>query len=173
MTERRCGNCFWWGLMSLDDPSIRDAPGGPFPMEKPAKRCRRFPPTATWGATEDAQAFRIALSVRTFHDDFCGEWTPHPATPAEQSTKGTLDECAVRWCAAGEGVTMTERERLDAIVDVLAPILDAVRINDGDTLSCLTPDSHEIWTVTGSWGTSAKITLGDLRRLRAVVEGRG
>jgi len=47
---------------------------GPFPDEKPAKPCKRFPPTALWGASAELQSLGVGQHINTRHDDFCGEW---------------------------------------------------------------------------------------------------
>lgn len=59
--------------------------------------------------------------------------------------------------------------KLSALLESLRPILDAVEINDGDTLSSLSQDREVIWTATGCWGGGAQITLGDLRRIAAAA----
>jgi hypothetical protein len=51
----------------------------------------------------------------------------------------------------------------DELLRALRPIIEAVDINDGDTLSGVRPDSFVVWTASGSWGGSQTITLGDLR----------
>lgn len=70
--NRACATCYWWGLYSTGEHG--SAGTGPFPDEKPAKYCKRFPPTNQWGATNQAQAHGVGKSVLTFHNDFCGEW---------------------------------------------------------------------------------------------------
>lgn len=73
MPMDRCATCFWWGLGGSGAHHL-DIPQGPFPTDKPAQPCKRFPPTGLWGATPDAQAHHIGRSLNMFHDDFCGEW---------------------------------------------------------------------------------------------------
>lgn len=74
MTERRCRTCYWWGLYAGGQHSPINL--GPWPDSKPARECKRFPPSGLWGANEEAQAFEIGKSLKTFGDDFCGEWKP-------------------------------------------------------------------------------------------------
>lgn len=50
---------------------------GPWPKEKPARACKRFPPVGLWGATENTQLHGVGKSLLTFHDDYCGEWQAH------------------------------------------------------------------------------------------------
>lgn len=51
----------------------------------------------------------------------------------------------------------------------MANIAKAVAINDLDTLASLTPDSFVVWTAQASWGEGQDVTLGDLRRIAALV----
>lgn len=85
MTDRRCETCYWWGLYKGGQHSPISL--GPFGDEKPAKECKRFPPTNLWGANAEAQAFGIGKSFNTFADDFCGEWKPHADEQAAGETK--------------------------------------------------------------------------------------
>lgn len=74
MPMDRCETCYWWGIAG-SGRYHHDLPRGPFPDEKPAQPCKRFPPTGLWGATEESQQrHRVGSSLNTFHDDFCGEW---------------------------------------------------------------------------------------------------
>lgn len=56
-------------------------------------------------------------------------------------------------------------EKTIELLKLLKPIINAVDVNDGDTLSSLTPDYAVIWQATGSWSSPVNITLGDLRKI--------
>jgi len=50
-------------------------------------------------------------------------------------------------------------------IDLIKPILEAVQVNDSDTLSSLSEDTKVLWTACGSWSGPASIILGDLRKI--------
>ncbi|WP_264045611.1 hypothetical protein [Methylobacterium flocculans] len=50
----------------------------------------------------------------------------------------------------------------------LEAIAKAIKINDTDTLSRISPDRLVIWTASGSWTGSASVTLGHLRAIAAL-----
>lgn len=57
----------------------------------------------------------------------------------------------------------------DALMQSLRPLLTVMEINDTDTLSAKRHDEKVIWTASGSWTGTAKLTLGDLRRICAAA----
>jgi len=61
----RCKTCRFW------DSAINI---GPWPDRKPARACKRFPPSILWGATDHAKEYCVGKSLLTFHDDWCGEY---------------------------------------------------------------------------------------------------
>lgn len=61
--------------------------------------------------------------------------------------------------------TMNNEALEPAARDALLKLARAVEINDGDTLSRLSPDSKVIWSASGSWTGCVQITLGDLRAI--------
>ena len=71
-----CGACVFWRQLVPGDIEQRATVWGPWPEEKPAGECKRFPPTQLWGATASAQSYGIGSSIKTFHDDWCGEHKP-------------------------------------------------------------------------------------------------
>lgn len=54
---------------------------------------------------------------------------------------------------------------LRELLQALKPLVDAIRVNDSDTLARLMSDEKVIWTATGSWSQPVSISLGDLRRI--------
>ena len=75
----RCETCRYW------QSSINM---GPWPDHKPARDCKRFPPTGLWGAIDSAKEYGIGKSLMTFHDDWCGEWQPLPSPPTDKEPVG-------------------------------------------------------------------------------------
>ena len=59
---------------------------------------------------------------------------------------------------------------IDELLKLLNPIVDAVEVNDSDSLSRLSLDSNIIWTATGSWSSPVNVTLGDLRKISDSVK---
>jgi hypothetical protein len=59
---------------------------------------------------------------------------------------------------------VTEAEREELLI-LLKPVFDVVSVNDSDSLARCTEDSYVIFHASGSWTPSAKLTLGDLRKI--------
>lgn len=57
----------------------------------------------------------------------------------------------------------------DAIT-AITKIVEAVSVNDGDTLARLLRDDHRVWTASGSWSPSVHVTLGDMRAIAREVK---
>lgn len=61
------------------------------------------------------------------------------------------------------------------LIDAVRPIVDAVKINDDDTIGLSAPDGRTIWWAQGGQGQESRVTLGHMRRIAQLVgefEGR-
>jgi hypothetical protein len=57
----------------------------------------------------------------------------------------------------------------DAIREAFEPFRIALGKNETDTLGRLSKDERVLFTLSGSWTGASSVTLGDLRRLAAVI----